>query len=89
MYLPDDLYDIVKSQGLPASRLQQDAVRDHCQRLEQIAVAHAYAQEIFAELGPPTAEEFERAETAAREIADSLRAGKQPAATPPANSPAS
>ena len=89
VYLSDDLYKIVKSQGLSASRLLQDAIRDHCQRQEKIAEAHAYAQEIFAEFGPPTAEDIEWAENLAREIADSLRAGEQAAATPPTSSPAS
>ena len=72
VYLSDDLYEVVKSQGLSASRLLQDAVRDHCVRQEKIAEAHAYAQEIFAELGPPTAEDIEWADTHVREILKSL-----------------
>lgn len=87
VYLPDDLYNVVKSQCLSASRLLQEAVRSHCQRQEKIAEAHRHVQEIYAELGPPTAEDIEWAEAKAREIADSLRAGKQAAATPPAGSP--
>lgn len=89
VYLSDDLYDIVKSQGLSASRLLQDAVRSHCLRQEKIAEAHAYVQEIYAELGPPTAEDIEWAENKAREIADSLRAGEQAVAARSASSPAS
>ena len=73
VYLSDDLYDIVKSQGLSASRLLQDAVRDHCVRQEKIAAVRAHAEEIFAELGPPTAEEIEWADKKAREIIDSLQ----------------
>ena len=69
---PDDLYDIVKSQGLSASRLLQDAVRNHCVRQETITGARAHVQEIYEELGPPTAEEIEWAEKKAREIIDSL-----------------
>ena len=76
VYLLDDLYDIVRSQGLSASRLLQDAVRSHCLRQEKIAEAHAYVQEIYAELGPPTAEDIEWAEKKAREIASSLQAGQ-------------
>lgn len=77
VYLPDDLYDVVKSQGLSASRLLQDAVRAHCQRQEKVAAAHAYVQETHEELGPPTAEDIEWAETKAHEILSSLRAGEQ------------
>ncbi len=80
VYLSDEMYDIVKSQGLSASRLLQDAVRSHCLRQEKIAEARRYVQEIYAELGPPTAEDIEWAEAKAREIADSLRAGEQAAA---------
>ncbi len=73
VYLSDDLYEVVKSQGLSASRLLQDAVRDHCVRQEKIAEAHAYVQEIYAELGPPTAEDIEWADTHVREIVEKLR----------------
>ena len=77
VYLPDDLYAIVKSQGLSASRLLQDAVRDQCLRQEKIRAAQEYAEEIFAELGQPTAEEIEWADAKAREIVESLRAGER------------
>lgn len=73
VYLSSDLYDIVKSQGLSASRLLQDAVRNHCVRQERVAAAHAYVQEVYKELGPPSAEETEWADDMAREIIDSLR----------------
>lgn len=73
VYLSDELYGIVKSQGLSASRLLQDAVRDHRVRQEKIAAARAYTEEMFAELGPPTAEEIEWADNKAREIIGSLR----------------
>ena len=84
VYLSDELYDVVKSQGLSASRMLQDAVRQHCDRQEKIRAAHEYAEEVFAELGPPTAEEIEWAETKARRIADWLSAGGQSDAEPPA-----
>ena len=77
VYLPDDLYAIVKSQGLSASRLLQDAVRDQCLRQEKIRAAQEYVQEIYDELGPPTAEEIAWADAKAREIVASLRAGEQ------------
>ena len=77
VYLSDELYDIVKSQGLSPSGLLQDAVRAHCERQEKIRSAQEYVQEVFAELGPPTAEETEWAENKAREIIESLRAGAE------------
>lgn len=89
VYLPDDLYEVVKSQGLSPSRLLQDAVRDHRQRQGKIRAAREYAQEIYDELGPPTAEDIEWAETKARGIVASLRAGEQPGTEPMANSPTS
>ena len=87
VYLSDELYDVVKSQGLSASRMLQDAVRQHCDRQEKIRAAHEYAEEVFAELGPPTAEEIEWAETKARRIVEWLSAGEQSDAKPPAISP--
>lgn len=87
VYLPDDLYNVVKSQCLSASRLLQEAVRSHCQRQEKIAEAHRHVQEIYAELGPPTAEDIECAENKAREIADALRGGEQAAAASRSSSP--
>lgn len=88
VYLLDDLYDIVQSQGLSASRLLQDAVRDHCDRQEKIRAAHEYVQEMYELLGPPTAEDIGCADAKAREILDALRAGEHSAAAPPASLPA-
>lgn len=76
VYLPDDLYNVVESQGLSASRLLQDAVRDHCDRQEKIRAAHEYVQEMYELLGPPTADDIEWAEKKAREIANSLHGGQ-------------
>lgn len=89
VYLSDDLYGIVKSQGLSASRLLQDAVRDHCVRQEKIAAAHAYVQEIYEELGPPTAGEIEWADNRAREIIDSLRRNEPSSSETLADTPTS
>ena len=89
VYLSDDLYDVVKSQGLSPSRLLQDAVRDHCQRQEKIAEARAYVQEIYEQLGPPTEEDNVWAETLTRQILGSLRADELSDAEPLADSPKS
>ena len=37
VYLPDDLYDLVKARGLPASELLQKAVRAEVRRLDLLA----------------------------------------------------
>lgn len=89
VYLSDELYDIVKSQGLSASRLLQDAVRDHCQRQDKIRAAHEYVQEMYEMLGPPTSDDIEWADAKGREILDALRAGEQAVAARSASSPAS
>lgn len=75
VYLSDELYNVVKSQGLSPSGLLQDAVRAHCERQEKIRAAHEYVQEMYAELGPPSADDIEWADAKAREIIESLRAG--------------
>ena len=87
VYLSDELYNIVKSQGLSPSGLLQDAVRAHCERREKIRLTQEWAQEIFAELGPPSAEEVEWAENKAREIIESLRAGAEAVAARQARHP--
>ena len=76
-YLSDELYSVVKSQGLSPPGLLQDAVRAHCERQEKIRLAHEYVQEMYAELGPPGAEDIEWADAKAREITESLRAGAE------------
>ncbi len=87
VYLSDELYNIVKSQGLSPSGLLQDAVRAHCERREKTRLTQEWAQEIFAELGPPSAEEVEWAENKAREIIESLRAGAETVAARQARHP--
>jgi post-segregation antitoxin (ccd killing protein) len=57
VYLPDDLYAEVKSQGLPASELLQSAVRAELRRRELLAATDAYLDELVAEVGEPTAAE--------------------------------
>lgn len=61
LYLPDDLYALVKARGLPASELLQSAVRAEVRRLELLEAHAAYVDELAAEVGPPTAAERKRA----------------------------
>jgi post-segregation antitoxin (ccd killing protein) len=67
VYLPDDLYDEVKSRGLPASELLQDAVRAAVRREQLRTETETYVADLAAEVGPPSAGERAKAEaTAAR-----------------------
>lgn len=62
VYLPDDLYALVKERGLPASELLQKAVRAEVRRLELVEEADRYVDELIAEVGAPTPAETARAE---------------------------
>jgi post-segregation antitoxin (ccd killing protein) len=69
VYLPDDLYEQVKSRRLPASELLQEAVRAEVRRRDLLTEADAYLAELIAEVGEPSAEERSRAEAIARRLA--------------------
>ncbi len=56
IYLPDDLYDAVKSRGLPISELTQDAVRATLRRELLRTETEAYLDELAARLGGPSTE---------------------------------
>jgi len=55
VYLPDELYDLVKKRRLPASELLQDAVRAEVRRRQLLAAGDEYVAELTAEVGKPTA----------------------------------
>ena len=61
VYLPEDLYAAVKSQGLPASEMLQKAVRDELHRQELLAETDKYIAELIAEVGEPTEADHSRA----------------------------
>jgi post-segregation antitoxin (ccd killing protein) len=69
VYLPDDLYEQVKSRHLPASELLQAAVRAEVRRQDLLVETDAYLADLIAEVGEPTAKDVARAEAIAREIA--------------------
>lgn len=69
LYLPDDLYELVKTRGLPASELLQKAVRTELRRLELLAEADRYVEELVAEVGTPTQAQRRHTETLARRLA--------------------
>jgi post-segregation antitoxin (ccd killing protein) len=69
VYLPDDLYQQVKSRGLPTSELLQKAIRAELRRLDLLAETDRYVADLVAEVGPPAAEQRAQAGVVARRIA--------------------
>ena len=69
VYLPDDMYQLVKERGLPASELLQRAVRAELHRLDLLAETDRYIADLVAEVGPPSASERARAGNVARRLA--------------------
>jgi hypothetical protein len=68
VYLPDDLYEALKSRGLPASELMQQAVRAELERREAIEAVDDYLDELGEEVGEPTVRQLSRAEAVAQRI---------------------
>ncbi len=69
VYLPDDLYKMVKSRGLPASELLQKAVRAELRRQDLFAESDKYLSALVAQVGSPTTAERSRAGALANRIA--------------------
>ncbi len=55
VYLPDELYALVKARRLPASELLQEAVRAEVRRQDLLASTDEYLETLVAEVGQPTA----------------------------------
>ena len=69
VYLPTDLYEMVKEGRLPASELLQAAVRSEVRRRKLQSASRHYTAELAAEVGHPTARERARAVAMAQRIA--------------------
>ncbi len=69
LYLPDELYAQVKAQGLPASELLQEAVREELRYRQLLGETELYLDELEAKVGAPSAEQTRRAREFARRIA--------------------
>jgi hypothetical protein len=69
LYLPNDLYELVKAKSLPASELLQKAVRAELRRMELLSETDRYVAELVAEVGPPTEAQSTRASVTARKLA--------------------
>ena len=68
LYLPDDLYELVKARGLAASELLQNAVRAEVRRLDLLAKTDDYVAQLEAQVGRPSAKERDRAAAIAAQL---------------------
>lgn len=73
VYLPDDLYEQLKTRRLPASELLQDAVRAELRRLDLLQEGDRYVAELVAQVGEPSATDRARARAIAGRIAKHTR----------------
>ena len=73
VYLPDELYDVVKTRRLPASELLQRAVRAELRRLDLLREGDRYLRDLVSQVGEPRAAERDRARTVAGRIAGRAR----------------
>jgi len=69
VYLPDELYRLVKKRRLPASELLQSAVRDEVRRLDLLSETDRYTAAVIAAVGEPSSRERSRAKALAQRIA--------------------
>jgi hypothetical protein len=69
VYLPDDLYRLVKKRRLPASELLQSAVRAEVRRLDLLSETDRFTSDLIAEVGEPAPGERARAKALAQRIA--------------------
>lgn len=69
VYLPTDLYEMVKERRLPASELLQEAVRAEVRRRKLQSASRHYTAELAAQIGQPTPRERVRAAAVAQRIA--------------------
>ena len=68
VYLPDDLYKLVKKGKLPASELLQSAVRAEVRRRVLLAETEKYLGELAAEVGQPSARQRSQAKAIVTQI---------------------
>jgi post-segregation antitoxin (ccd killing protein) len=68
VYLPDDLYRVVKERDLPASELLQDAVRAELRRQALLQETDRYVEDLVEKVGEPSDDAVARAEAISRRI---------------------
>jgi post-segregation antitoxin (ccd killing protein) len=69
VYLPDDLYQLVKTRSLPASELLQKAVRAELHRLDLLAETDRYVADLIDEVGATTEAQRTQATAVAQRLA--------------------
>ena len=73
VYLPADLYKLIKTRRLRASELLQQAVRAEVRRQELLSKGDKYLADLVAEVGEPSARQRVRARAIAERIARRTR----------------
>ena len=73
VYLPADLYKLVKTRRLRASELLQQAVRAEVRRQALLSKGDKYLADLVTEVGEPDARERARASAIAQRIARRTR----------------
>jgi hypothetical protein len=70
VYLPDELYEQLKAQDLPASELLQTAVRAELERRGVLEATDRYLADLADDVGDPTPRQVARADAITRRIRD-------------------
>jgi post-segregation antitoxin (ccd killing protein) len=68
VYLPEAMYEQVKTRGLPVSELLQKAVQAELRRQDLLAETDRYLGDLVAEVGAPSAAQRARAAAVARRL---------------------
>jgi len=68
LYLPDDLYELVKASGIAASELFQKAVRAELKRRQLLSETDGYLKKLVREVGAPTRSERARADALVKRL---------------------
>jgi post-segregation antitoxin (ccd killing protein) len=68
VYLPETMYEQVKTRGLPVSELLQKAVQAELRRQDLLAETDRYLGDLVAEVGAPSAAQHARAAAVARRL---------------------
>jgi hypothetical protein len=68
VYLPDELYRVVKERKLPASEMLQAAIRAELRRQDLLDETDRYLAEVMGQIGEPSPEAIARAEALSRRI---------------------
>jgi post-segregation antitoxin (ccd killing protein) len=73
VYLPDDLYKLVKTGHLRASELLQQAVRAEARRLKILRETDKYVADLASQVGHPDARQRARAKAIAQRVVEHRR----------------